>query len=391
MKIGFTLDKFIIGPGLPGIDKVCYHTIRELADLEGIEVLLFQDKYKETGEFGRFHLVRFPSPRDLPLVRGKTHEGTRGGGDGRFYPPSAMRLMLKDYLKGRTIRRSDIDILHYPTHLERPYRLRGIVSVMTFHDLVPLIFEKMSTKRIRWEMQELLKKIHRVDHFISVSLKTKEDMIEYLGVREDDISVVYHGISSHYRPVGAAAIRQTVSDGKPYILFVGTVEPRKNLVTLLRAFAGLREEVCLVISGHLGWGSEEVTRTIDELDLRNRVRFTGYTKEEDMPALYSGAELFVFPSWYEGFGLPPMEAMACGTVVASSTGGSLPEVLGDAALYFDPSDVEGMKHSMETLLTSEDLKSNLTARGLERAKKFTWRNSAMEVIDVYRKLIQEDR
>jgi glycosyltransferase involved in cell wall biosynthesis len=214
-------------------------------------------------------------------------------------------------------------------------------------------------------------------------------MIEFLGIRDDDISVVYPGISSHYRPVDGLGMREKVSEGKPYILFLGTVEPRKNLTTLMRAFAGLDEEVCLVISGHLGWGYEEVTGTIKELSLGDRVRFTGYTGEEDLPALYSGAELFVYPSWYEGFGLPPAEAMACGTPVASSTGGSLPEVLGDAALYFEPADVEDMRRVMNALLHDTTLRERLVKAGLQRVKKYTWRECAMEVIDVYRKFVQE--
>jgi hypothetical protein len=156
MKIGFTIDKFILGPGLPGIDKVCYNLILELSRIEGVEVLLFQDKYKNVGEFGKFDVVRFPSLRDFPYARKQMGRGKVSGGKEIFEPPSALKLWIKDCFKRREIARSGIDVLHYPTHLERPYRLYGIASVMTFHDLVPFLFGDMCTTRVRWEMEESL-------------------------------------------------------------------------------------------------------------------------------------------------------------------------------------------------------------------------------------------
>jgi alpha-1,3-rhamnosyl/mannosyltransferase len=387
MKIGFTIDKFIIGPGLPGIDKVCFHLAQELSRTDGLEVFLFQDKYKDAGAFGIFPLLRFPSPRDLPFAkRFAGGDGSGRGGDS-FSPPSRLLLFVKDVLKRRAIERSGIDVLHYPTHLERPYRLFSIPSVMTFHDLVPLLFRETCTPRVTWEMEESLKRLSRVDHFCADSGRTKEDMVNVLGVREDDITVVYPGISAIYRPVDAAGVRERVSGGKPYLLFLGTVEPRKNLPMLLEAFARIEEDLILLISGHMGWGVESVRRTVKELSLEERVKFTGFVPEEELPALYAGAELFVYPSLYEGFGLPPVEALACGVPVASSTGGSLPEVLGDAAAYFDPSDTDEMRHVIVSLLHDNQKRARLSARGLERAKSFTWRNCALGVVDVYKKLI----
>ena len=387
MKIGFTIDKFIIGPGLPGIDKVCYHLVRELSGMEGLDIFLFQDKYKDAGEFEVFPVRRFPSPRDLPFASRFAASGEPGKADSTFSPPSPFLLFVKDLLKRRAIDRSGIDLLHYPTHLERPYRLFSVPSVMTFHDLVPFVFRATCTERVKWEMGECLKRLSRVNHFLADSGRTKEDMVGILGVREDDITVVYPGVSEHYRPADTEGIRERVSGGKPYLLFLGTVEPRKNLHTLLCAFSALREDLVLVISGHTGWGYEAVRETVRELSLAERVKFTGFVGEEELPALYSAAELFVYPSLYEGFGLPPVEAMACGVPVASSTGGSLPEVLGDAALYFDPNDADEMRHTIETLLHDGEMRARLSARGLVRAKNYTWRNCALGVIDVYRKLV----
>lgn len=387
MKVGFTIDKFIIGPGLPGIDKVCYHLVQELSRTEGLEVFLFQDKYKDAGEFGAFPVLRFPSVRDLPLAARFRGSEEPGAGGGNFSPPSPLVLLVKDVAKRRAIEKSGIDILHYPTHLERPYRLFGIPSVMTFHDLVPFLFRETCTPRVEWEMKESLKRISRVSHFIADSGKTKEDMVRLLGVRQDDITVVYPGVSDRYRPAEKEGVRERVSGGKPYLLFLGTIEPRKNLGTLLQAFSHLKEDICLVISGHLGWGYDRVRETVRELSLSGRVKFTGFVREEELPALYSAAELFVCPSLYEGFGLPPVEAMACGVPVVSSTGGSLPEVLGEAALYFNPTDADELKHVIETVLHDEELRKRLSSYGRERAKKYTWQNCATGVIDVYTKLL----
>ncbi len=234
-------------------------------------------------------------------------------------------------------------------------------------------------------MAESMKRFGRVEHFIADSENTKTDMIELLGMNGEDITVVYPGVDPRYRPVDPHGVRERVTGGKPYLLFLGTVEPRKNLVNLLKAFAGVDEDVMLVLSGLRGWGYGEVSEAIRDLALAERVRFAGFTPEEDLPALYSGADLFVYPSWYEGFGLPPVEAMACGAPVASSTGGSLPEVLGDAAVYFEPGDVESMRQAIQTLLSDGELRRRCIDRGVERAKTYTWRNCATGVCDVYRK------
>ncbi len=132
MKVGFTIDKFIIGEGLPGIDKVCYHLVRELENMEGMEIILFQDRYREAGPFDEFEILRFPSLRDLPFVKSLRRSRTGGGADGPFRPPSRVVLFTKDVLRRRTIERSGVDIVHYPTQLERPYRLDGVVPVTTW-------------------------------------------------------------------------------------------------------------------------------------------------------------------------------------------------------------------------------------------------------------------
>jgi glycosyltransferase involved in cell wall biosynthesis len=174
-----------------------------------------------------------------------------------------------------------------------------------------------------------------------------------------------------------------------YILFVGTLEPRKNVQTLLQAFAHMRAEpprpdVSLVIAGGNGWGKENYLASVDALKLRDHVRFTGFVADDHLPDLYRGALLFVYPSLYEGFGLPVLEAMACGTPVITSDRTSLPEVAGDAALLVDPTRPEALAAAMSSVLSDSALHQALRAKGLARARAFTWDAVAQQTLALYR-------
>jgi glycosyltransferase involved in cell wall biosynthesis len=187
-----------------------------------------------------------------------------------------------------------------------------------------------------------------------------------------------------------AAVRSRYRLPEGYVLFVGSVERRKNLRGLLQAYARLLETdvACpLVIVGTRRRGAGEIGRTLQELHLEESVIFTGYVPDADLPAIYTGADLFVFPSLYEGFGLPPLEAMACGTPVVCSNAASLPEVVGDAAIMVDPYDVEGLAEAMLRVLTDADLREHLRRKGLERARQFTWERTARETVAVYREVL----
>jgi glycosyltransferase involved in cell wall biosynthesis len=172
-----------------------------------------------------------------------------------------------------------------------------------------------------------------------------------------------------------------------FILHVGTIEPRKNLPTLFQSLKLLStREVRLVIAGRKGWSCEEIFAQLARLGLESQVVFTGFVLDEDLPALYSLAEVFAYPSLYEGFGLPPLEAMACGTPVVSSNSSSLPEVVGDAAILVAPGDVPGWKEAFETLLARPELKASLRESGLRRASRFTWEAAALKTREVYREV-----
>jgi glycosyltransferase involved in cell wall biosynthesis len=229
------------------------------------------------------------------------------------------------------------------------------------------------------------------DRIISVSESTKRDTIQHLGVPEDKITVVYEAANPIFRPIDREEAREQVRnrhgvDG-PYILFVSTIEPRKNVPTLLRAVWQLmecyKEDVRLVLAGGRGWLFEDAFAVVEELKLDHRVHFVGRVPSEDLLYLYNAAEVLAHPAFYEGFGLPPLEAMACGLPVVVSDVASLPEVVGDAGLLIDPHDVDELTVAMWRVLHDSDLRQEMKEKGLRQAGRFSWERAARETMDIY--------
>jgi glycosyltransferase involved in cell wall biosynthesis len=208
------------------------------------------------------------------------------------------------------------------------------------------------------------------------------------------VDVVYCGIDAAFRPLTedqVAAFRSERSLPQRFILFVGTIEPRKNVARLIEAFADLRSAISdlrLVIGGAKGWFYEDVFARVEELGLEDEVLFPGYLPASELPLWYNAAELFVYPSLYEGFGLPPLEAMACGTPVVTANTSSLPEVVGDAGLAVDPLDIEGLAEAMKQVLGDDSLQQEMKVRGLRRARGFSWAKTAQETVQVYRQVME---
>jgi glycosyltransferase involved in cell wall biosynthesis len=280
-----------------------------------------------------------------------------------------------------------VDLFHATDHL-LPY-FRRIKSVFTLHDLIFLFHPETHKPLNRWFLTLMMPRFLRAaDAVIAVSECTKRDAVRFYGIPEEKITVIYEGVNPRFRlasPEAIAAVRARYGLPEHFILYVGTIEPRKNLTALLEAFHHLlaTHDLRLVFVGKKGWLYEGFFRRLRELGLEDRVIFTGYVPDEDLPAIYSAADLFVFPSLYEGFGLPVLEAMACGTPVVCSNTSSLPEVAGDAALLVDPADVRALAGAMERVLTDETLRADLQARGLEQARRFSWARAAQETMQVY--------
>jgi glycosyltransferase involved in cell wall biosynthesis len=284
-------------------------------------------------------------------------------------------------------------LLHDPTGVA-PLLLSRARRVATIHDVIPYIYPETSS-RLDWLIYRcwLPLAAKRLDAIITVSQQSKADIVRYLHVKSEDVAVIPEAANSAYREMSQAEIAPALARHNidfPYILYVGSVEARKNLPRLLEAYAGLRNwlrQWKLVIVGARKWKFSPVFETVQRLGLEPYVHFTGYVEEADLPALYNGAALFAFPSLYEGFGLPVLEAMACGTPVVTSSSSSLPEVAGDAALLVDPYDIAALADAMRRVLEDSALAAALRVKGLERARQFTWERTARETIAVYERVL----
>ncbi|MFH1088010.1 MAG: glycosyltransferase family 1 protein, partial [Chloroflexota bacterium] len=278
-----------------------------------------------------------------------------------------------------------LDLLHSPDFIP-PFRWRGR-SVITVMDLAFLRFPQLLTGESRRYYGQVSRAVTRADAILAISHSTKNDLVGLLNAPADKITVTHLAADPGCRPVTEPArleaVRHTYGLPADYLLFVGTLEPRKDLPTLLRSFASLgpaTKDVCLAVAGRPGWLYKQVYDLAESLRLGDRVRFLGGVPAADLPALYSGARLFVLPSLYEGVGMPVLEAMACGTPVVASNTSSLPEVAGDAALLVDPTDVDALSAVLLRIAGDPALRSDLRARGLVQAARFSWERCARETL-----------
>lgn len=292
----------------------------------------------------------------------------------------------------------DVDIYHSPDFVLPP--LRRARGVMTVHDLSFLQVPDCADPGLRRYLERAVPHaVQRAARILADSVSTRHDLINLLGVDADRIDVVYPGVGPAYRPVTdevqRAAVCQRYTLHPPFILAVGTLEPRKNYRTLFQAYAaaraGGRLPHRLVIAGGRGWLYQSIFDTVTQLGLQDAVHFLGYVAEADLPTLYSLADGLAFPSRYEGFGIPVIEAMACGTPVVTANNSSLPEAAGDAALLVAADDVDGLAQALVQLLTDDTLRSALRQRGFTQAARFTWMDAARSLRRAYLHTLEETR
>ncbi len=285
------------------------------------------------------------------------------------------------------------DLIHFIDY-SSPLIPAGVPFIITVHDLAYYKFPATFSYKNRIFKKLLAPvSIKRAVKIIVDSRNTKEDLKELFPVSEDKIEVIYPG-SPNYREVKAKdkleEVKNRYNVDSEYILYLGTLEPRKNLSRLIDAYyllfkRGIKEK--LVLAGKKGWLYKDIFKKVKELNLQDRIIFTGYIEERDKPLLYSAARLFIYPSLYEGFGLPPLEAMSCGTPVIVSGCSSLPEVVGEAGLYVDPRSVKDIARKMNRLITHSRLREELKGKGLKRTEKFSWQNSARQIRKVYHEIL----
>jgi glycosyltransferase involved in cell wall biosynthesis len=302
------------------------------------------------------------------------------------------RLRLPLWIEAWT---GQLDLFHAADFVLPPVK-PGTRAIVTIHDLSfvrypDLVMPGMETHLNKWVPHS----VRRANHVIAVSEATRQDLIALYQTPPEKITTLYHGVTPGFKPVvdptALAAVRQKYRLGEnPFILSVSTIQPRKNYKRLIQAFAQIDSPFLLVIGGDKGWHYQDIFAAVDKLGLEKRVLFPGFVADADLPALYSAASLFAYPSLYEGFGLPLLEAMACGTPVVTSNQSSLPEVVGEAALLIDPYDVDALAAAMRQVLTDTDLQQKLSQAGQIQAKQFTWSKMATKLTNLYQKTLKKE-
>lgn len=316
--------------------------------------------------------------------------------------PKLPPILMESFGIPYTINRSKIDVLHLPEHQSNfltAFFINKVPKILTIHDLTPLLFPQTHPSNFKfwWRWNFTLKLIKdRLKCVITDSENTKKDCIKYLGIHEEKIQVVPLAASEIYKPMSnkeeiknELKLKYEIND--PFILFVGTLEARKNISTLIKAFYKLKTRINhkLVIIGRKGWKYDEIFETIEKLNIKRDIIFTDYVPESDLVKFYNSADVFVYPSLYEGFGLPPLEAMACGCPVITSNTSSLPEVVGNAGIMVDPYDVDELAGAIYNALNNSSLRKKLSKRSLERSKLFKWCKVAKKTWNIYENIYNE--
>jgi alpha-1,3-rhamnosyl/mannosyltransferase len=328
------------------------------------------------------------------LKRKQNRAATRSDGK-----PAAWRGRLVELAKAAyrehfraAARWGRFDLYHEPNFV--PFRAH-LPTVVTVHDLsVVLHPEWHPADRVKFHERHFRRGVETAERVVVVSEAVRREMIAHLGFPTESVVAVHNGIGDQFRPQSSGAIESVRNHlGLPprYLLAVGTIEPRKNVATLLRAFcdlpAELRAECPLVLAGGWGWKSEP-ERELFESEARHRgVIHLGYVDDADLPALYGGAAVLLYPSFYEGFGLPPVEMLACGGAVIASTADAVREVVGRHALLLDPHDLAGWRDAMRRVIEQPDCLDEYRRGGSEHARQFTWERAARKTLSVYRQVL----
>jgi glycosyltransferase involved in cell wall biosynthesis len=288
-----------------------------------------------------------------------------------------------------------VDVVHSTNFSTPRFRDRRKRLVMTIYDLSFLIHPEFHVpENVKHALQGTREAVARADALITISQYSRQELIERMGVTDDRVAVIYLAADPCCTRIEdtkrTLLVRKRYGLPEHFILFVGSLEPRKNVRRLIQAYAklptSLRDDVHLVIAGGVGWLTDDIYSTVFQLGEKERVHFIGYVEENDLPAVYSLADVFAYPSLYEGFGLPVLEAMQCGVPVLTSNISSLPEVAGTAALLVTPTEVDDIAYGLRRLLEVADLRAELRARGYQRAREFSWERCARETLAVYKKV-----
>jgi glycosyltransferase involved in cell wall biosynthesis len=374
MRIGYLTYGLDRAP--TGIGRYAIELLRSLAELpNGPEIVLLATEREDLhGLWNKFEHHVLPGCRLLPALMTAGHVVLSQAGP-----------------------RYRLEAIHDPNGIA-PFLgpSRGVRRIVTIHDAFTFVHPDSHNRLDNWRYRyQLPAAAWRADVVLTVSECSRRDLIDHLGLAAERVHVIAEGVAPQFQPVADGAERKAILTRygikRPYMLYVGGINARKNIARLFEAYARVREhrpDITLVVGGQRQWQTQEIEATFQRLNIMHHVHFTGYVHDADLPALYSAAELFVFPSLYEGFGLPPLEAMACGTAVVTSNLSSLPEVVGDAALTVNPYEVGELAAAIKRVLEDEGLRVHLRRRGIERAAQFTWQRTARETLAIYEQVLE---
>lgn len=303
-------------------------------------------------------------------------------------------LYILNRMAGEKTKLDEMDIF-FGTNYRGMFR-ESVKTIITIHDMVYKYFpETIGGENLKYFTKQLPKIAKKADMLIADSESTKRDIIKYLDVSEEKIRVIYLGVDSMFKPLTdmgtLTSVRKCYNLPEKFILFLGTIEPRKNIQGLISAYIKLCDEKNfshdLVLAGDISRGKNCLKNLKKDSRLIEKIHFIGYVDERNLPGLFNLADIFVYPSFYEGFGLPVLEAMACGVPVVTSNTSSLPEVAGNAAVLIDPHSIDDLAEGIRCVLSDNELRQSLIKRGLERAKLFTWEKCARDTMQVFKELL----
>jgi alpha-1,3-rhamnosyl/mannosyltransferase len=382
--------------------RIAFHTAAARGELTGIgnyiveldrELARFPDV--EAYSFCEFHWRRGvpeKTPDDARAAPGNPATGRLARIASTSLPLRRTRDYAKSFAFSKGLRQLGIDLYHEQNYVPLSYEVPVVVTV---HDISWLHYPGAHpADRVRWLQRGVPKALELASAILVVSEFVRREVLKTFSLEPERVRAIYPGIGDQFRPRNAQETAATLNSlqlthGR-YVLCVGTIEPRKNLVYALESFLALpprlRDEFPLVVAGASGWHGGDVERRLRVLTRAGQVRFLGYVPARQLQDLYSGAALFLFPSLYEGFGSPPLEAMASGVPAVVSNRASLPEVVGEAGVLFEPGDAQLTAELLQSLLEDSALRKSLSATSLERAQRFTWRECAARTHGVYREI-----
>lgn len=370
LKVGYPIDILDYRDGLPGIEIYAWEILNNFFTgfPDRLDLELYQDPEIPLEPFDVFPSVLFQGA--TPIRR------------------------FNSFGRMRFFRKRKIDILHYLSPFGTPHRFRNYDAIMTVHDIIPELMPSLCKKEARGLLKNISDARRRTKHFITVSECTASDLMNRFDIPAEKITVVPCGVNPEYKPCmeNLDQFRKTEALDFPFILHVGTIEPRKNIPLLLDAFNMISDSIPhrIVLVGKPGWGIAEVEETVHRLHLEDRVVYKKYVPESKLPRYYNAADLFVFPTKYEGFGVPLLEAMASGTPAIASDTSSIPEIAGNppSVLLVEPNNTRVLADAIFKVLTTSEIARELTEKGSERASVFSWRRTAEETLSVYERVVR---